>query len=136
MSGNNSSADPIVLITVGLTAVVLLAVFQISRSIGADFQSTLSAFMPSLLIILGAGLGIWKVNLPLLPMGSFVMVLVWPCWWKVLDSIGNAGSNPDQFQLHLGDELWWTTTAFKWGVEIVLIVLCGFLWYRHQKNNY
>lgn len=136
MSGNNAGADPVVWGTIGLSLFVFLVVFQISRSIGADFQSTLSAFMPSILIILGAGLGAWKLDLPALPLGSFVLVLVWPCWWPVLDSIANAGNSPDHFQLNLGNELWWTTAAFKWGVELFLIILCGVLVYRHYKNNY
>lgn len=134
MSGNGQ--DPAFVATVVLTAVVLALVFYISRTIGADFQSTLAAFMPSLVIVFLAGLGKWKLDLPLIPLAAFSAVLIWPFWWRVIDSIANAGSSPDQFQLHLGEDPFWATTTFKWVIEFLLASMCGALIYRHKQNSY
>lgn len=136
MSSNNAGADPVVWGTIGLTAVVLLAVFQISRSIGADFQATLSAFMPSLLIVVGAGFARWKLPLPSLPVASLALVVIWPFWWPVIDSIANPGAASDRFYLNLRDDVWWSTTTFKWCVEVGLIAVFGATLLRHRNNYY
>ena len=135
MSSNNAGADPVVWGTIGLTAVVLLVVFQISRSIRSDFQATLSAFMPSILIVVGAGFAIWKLPLPALPIASFALVVIWPFWWPVIDSIANPGVTSDRFYLNLGGDPWWATLTFKWCVEVVLIAIFGATVIR-QRNNY
>jgi hypothetical protein len=123
MRGNNASADPILWGTIGITAVVLLIVLKISSSIGADFKTTLAAFTPSILIILGSGLAIFKLPLPKLPISAIALSIIWPLWWPVIDSIAHKNSTDDQFYLNLGNEAWWSTSTFKWIAEIILIVL-------------
>ena len=84
--------DPrVAALLIGL-GIALIAIFNFSRSIGADFQVTLGAVGYSVVVALIAGALCWtplKPSLPVLVSGT--CAALWPGWWKVLDSIAHGG---------------------------------------------
>jgi len=123
----------ILLIVLGLA---LLGVWNFSRSIGADFQVTLEALGRSAAVIGIAG-GIWyflRLNVMLLGVGTAAGL--WPCWWKVLDSIANNGANPDKMDFRFPIDIWWNTNWFLYGVEATLIAAAVYLVIRRTNDPY
>lgn len=103
----------------------LLFVLWLSRSIGADFQTTLEAVFQTAGLLALAGAIIWFAELNLFLVTSGFSIVAWPFWWKVLDSIANGGKKQAEF--FFPNEVWYTTTWFQYGVEVTLIGLLIFV---------
>ena len=103
---------------------LLLFVLWLSRSIGANFQTTLEAVLQTAGFLALAGAVIWFAGLKLLLVTSGFSVFAWPFWWKVLYSIANGGKNKTEF--FFPQEVWYTTSWFEYGVEVALIGLLIF----------
>ena len=129
--------DPrVAALLIGL-GIALIAIFNFSRSIGADFQVTLGAVGYSVVVALVAGALCWtplKPSLPVLVSGT--CAALWPGWWKVLDSIAHGGANPDTLAFRFPEEVWWNGNAFKYGLEFGLVALLVFLVIRQIRDPY
>lgn len=121
-SRDDSGALILILLPIGA---FLLFVLWLSRSIGADFQTTLEAVFQTAVCLALAGAIIWFADLKLSLIASGFSVFSWPFWWKVLDSIANGGKNQTEF--FLPQEVWYTTAWFKYGIEVALIGLLIFV---------
>ena len=120
-SNDNSGAILLAAVVIGIP---LLLVLSLSRSIGADFQTTLHSVMYSGLFLIFAGVAVW-MGLRLFVAVSCFSVFTWPCWWKVLDSIANGGH--DQTDFPFPTDVWYTSSWFEYGIEAALICLAGYV---------
>jgi hypothetical protein len=135
---SNNNGDAVGFITIVITGALALFAYKFSRDIGADFQSTLWSVVQSIVVLGLAGIVLWKLSPPLLPFSAAVLSLLWPCWWKVLDSIASGGSNPQEpspFNF-MPPDIWWNGPWFKYGTEALLIGLAVYLFIRHREDSY
>lgn len=127
--------DPRAIMFLIAVGIGLIAVYNFSRSIGADFQTTLVAVLWSTLTLCVAGVLCFTEFRPSLPvLTSGTSCLLWPIWWKVIDSIANGGSDPDTLEFRFPVEVFWNTSTFKYGIEIGLVSL--FLFFLSRRNRY
>lgn len=124
---NNS---PLPAIIIFLSILFLAWVYQFSRSIGADFQTTLEAIWQSIPVLIVAGAAWWFLRFSALVLASGLPTLLFPIWWPVIDSIANGGATPDTLMLRFPQEVWWDTTWFKYGTEGMLAALFVYLIWR------
>lgn len=131
---NSDATTAIILVGAALG---LLAIFNLSRSIGANFQVTLGAVVWSGAVLAILGVLCWTPFKPSLSIfASLAVTLIWPGWWKVIDSIAHGGSDPDTLAFRFPQELWWNTTAFKYGIEIGLVALLAYVLLKQYRDPY
>lgn len=121
-SRDNDGAFAILLFPV---AAFLLFVFWLSRSLGADFQTTLGAVLFTIIFLGIAGAIMRFAELKLSVVFFAFAVVAWPCWWGVLDSIANQGRTEPELYF-LAKQTLYTSGWFKWGIEVFLIAPLGY----------
>lgn len=120
-------------------AVVFLVVGAIARAVGADYFVVFSSFSYSCLAVLAAWvIQRWigqsgYINLPIV--SCALLAIIWPIWWKVLDSIAAGDSDKSSifgsiFRHKETHEflaafdpptVWYNSSLFEWGIELVLV---------------
>lgn len=132
VSGSNDNGVATLILIGALGAIIL--VWLLSKFLGADFGITLQAIIASIPgLLIGALLLFWG-RLDVGPWSFGQLALLWPAWWKVLDSIANNGSGlQSEF---LSQTAWWTSGFFKWGVELGLIGIATWLFFRSRDWRY
>ena len=112
-----------------LVATVFFLVFvkKIANSIGADFEVTLEAITFSGLIVIIAGIALAFLKPRITVSLAILGTLIWPAWWRVLDSIAAGGKNPSADVIFMLSTPWWDTSLFKWGVELTLAAIATWL---------
>ena len=133
---NNDNSLVLVIVLMTIAAVFLYCVWSLARFIGADFQITLGSIGYSVVVLGLAGLVFWFLNYRVLLLISCTLAGLWPCWWRVIDSIANGGSNLNKFEFLYQDEIWWNTNAFKYGIEIGLVCLVVYLVFSQNNDPY
>ncbi len=124
----------------------------IARTVGADITIVFTAFLWSCAILVVAGVVCWIVGragcVSLSLTGSASLVLIWPSWWKVLDSIAAGDSDKTSLLGSLFSQRdsyspfpdfgppveWYNDSLFKWGVEATLISLLIFCIWRNRRH--
>lgn len=135
---DNSAALFIAAVVVGLP---MLGILMFSRSIGAEFWITGRAVGWSVAFLVAAGGAAYFLRPPVWPTLSGLLCLLWPCWWKVLDSIAAGGIDPENSSLSfMRDDRflpWYAGDLFKYGVEAGLVALFAYCLYRaYQDSRY
>lgn len=129
--------DPRVAALLIVIGVALIGIFNFSRSIGAAFQVTLGAVIWSAIALGVLTALFWTPLRPRFSVyASLAAALIWPSWWKVLDSIAHGGADPDTLAFRFPQEVWWNSNAFKYGIEAGLIALVVFLVIRQIRDPY
>lgn len=132
---NDNQIVQIVISIIIIVAVIFLVyVWNFSKSIGADFQVTLSAVWKSIVILIAAIIVWWQFRPRLTVLAAFFLIPLWPLWWSVIDNIANKIQNTDEMML-LQSLPWWTTDWFKYGTFVTIILLWLFLILR-KGNDY
>jgi hypothetical protein len=125
-----------------LACVAVAAFFLImagfARWIGADFQTTIQAVALSSVFFAIAGFAafiadttsnVWDLD-RLLPWFGVALLVVWPCWHPVLDSIALGGKSPfgqqSSLDLPYHPQPLYVKAWFKWGFEAVLVAFAAF----------
>lgn len=108
-------------------AIPVLALFGFSRWIGADFELTVDAIVASAGVLLVAFAVWWFIRPDVLMLAVLSLVIVWPLWWPVLDSIAVGGEKPDFWLEPDASAPWWTAEWFRWAVEAALVGAFAYL---------
>lgn len=114
-----------------LCGLVLSATLKFANLLGAHFPTTLVALAYSIAILAIAWIIIYSTKIITYFNGlAIASVLIWPCWWKVIDSSFLGGHDPAtsaelMFYLLPG----WLKFV-KYGIEIGLIALAIWLFTR------
>lgn len=131
---DNSAAIVVALIVIGIP---MLLLWKFSQTIGAEFWTTGGAVGKSIAILAVAGVLSYLARPPFLLTISGISALIWPCWWRVLDSIAAGGVNPDNstFSFLHDDRFvpWYATDLFKYGVEAALVG--ALVWFLYKASN-
>lgn len=130
MHSNND--DSVLYLFLAAVVVFLVSVFALSRWIGADFSVTLEAALQSIVFVLVAGALVYFLSIDILPCATGLLAVLWPLWWKVVDSIATGGKAVDM--LFMYQTPWWGTDATKWIFEGVLIVATIVLYVRSRDR--
>lgn len=137
MSDRNASPEA----TIALVVVLVVGggVLQLSMAMGADFLPTLAGVGWTVLVIVGFAAWLWfrfssdEANWSARISG--LAALIWPSWWKVIDSIAaNAGKPPGRPLLAYADPVpwsdafpaefpWWASGWFYGLTEVALIAV-------------
>ena len=140
MDNRDNSAGAIAVIAIGLP---MLGLLMFSRSIGADFLTTGSAVLRSAMFIAVAGILWYFLKTPIRATSFGILTFIWPCWWRVLDSIALGGIDPDQpnpLSLSFLNEdrflPWWDTDWCKYGVLFLLMAVCAYFIYKAYQDRY
>lgn len=130
MSRNSDDSVPVLIAIIAF--LFCAGVFVFSRKIGAEFVPTLQATLLTIAVIGVALTLILKLDLPALKTGAVSLPLIWPAWWRVLDSIANPSSDGlSPVILHtINEDVWWTSSYLTWGVEAFLVALAIFVFVK------
>jgi hypothetical protein len=129
---NNALA---VIVILGI--VVLLALYGVSTSIGASFNSVVHS--AGLLVAVTAAIFAiyWFVKDGDFEwiIGSAWFVCAWPCIWPVLTSVANGGVDDESYfhpwHTSILDSGW-----LQWGIESAFLVLLAFAIYRRHARKW
>lgn len=119
---SDRNASPEATIALVLVLVVGGGVLQLSMAMGADFLPTLAGVGWTVLVIVGFAVWLWfrfsydEANWSTRISG--LAALIWPSWWKAVDSIAvNAGNSSRRPLLAYADTGPWSDTLpveFPW----------------------
>jgi hypothetical protein len=141
---NERSSEGGVFVVIALVAVsAVLVVLWVAHGVGADAATTGSALFGSLLWIAvcgAAGWGLLRLGwLELWGVPAVPLPFVWPCWWKVLDSVALGGADPDSpfsdVLLASMSGIRVNSPLLKWVGELMfvaLVVVC--IWSARQRR--
>ena len=125
---NPSNAGPLLAVAFSL---FLAAVFWLSSALGAHQQTALEATARSLPVLIVVDLLVWYLPLDLFAAAAAAIAVLWPNWWKVVDSIAVGGEHPGTaFMVP-----WWASDSTKYVVEVLLVAFAGWLYYKRQKTE-
>lgn len=113
------------------TFLFLAAVWKLSTMIGAEFGVTLSAASKSIGGILLIGAVIWFLKLNVWASVFFLLAVIWPCWWPVLDHLAEGGTGSTM--RYFIQQPWWATVWTKWLGEILVFVLASYCWIMQDR---
>lgn len=121
------------LIGTGVAGLFILGIWWLSTAVGADFRTTLDALWHSIpVIVIVSGLT-WYFKPNIFAGFAVMAAALWPVWWRVLDSIAANPQSADPALMVSSP--WWASAGFKWAVELVLIALAGWLFFRGKNRR-
>jgi hypothetical protein len=115
----------------------------IARNIGADFMPALQAFAGTIGIVILVGFLKYLTGIRFAMWGVFgTLIFILIAWKDALYSSAFNYLNPNYdendifFQIGEKQIAWWGENWFFYGLEIILLGLAIFFWYRENRRPY
>lgn len=114
----------------------LVGLYALSKGLGCDFGTLMRAFPGVMIVLMFAGLAIFRLDLDALLISAVAAALIWLCLFGVIDSIAMGGidpSQPDPMPFLRERSVW--PDVVKWGGEMLLLGLAGWRGFaRYQRR--
>lgn len=135
MSANRNEINPMAALIIAAVGLLMLGIFAMSRSIGADFFVLFKTLLAWLACAGGLGALLWfGIDWIASLLGS--SAFAWAFSWPLLDSMANGGKDPDatDFIRFLHETPFWDTWTFKLAILGALLTgLAVRFWLRRSR---
>lgn len=135
MSTNRNEINPITALAFAAVGLLLLGIFAMSRSIGADFFVLLKTLFAWLACAGGLGALLWfGIDWVVSLLGS--VAFGWVLSWPLLDSMANGGKDAESsdFSGFLQETPFWDTRTFKFAILGVLVTALFYRLFLHRNR--